>query len=115
MPIYEYELEFDDCLICSGRFEALQSIGEDPLKYCPTCGLPVKRVVSSAQFKVKVDASADRAAKKGLTTYKKSQEGVWEKVGGPGVDVIVGSEEDKKRIASEKKPKEVIDLDKADP
>lgn len=114
MPIYEYELEFDDCLMCSGRFEALQSVNDPPLKHCPTCGLPAKRVVSRAQFKTKVDSSADKAAKKGLTTYKRSQEGVWEKVGGPGADVLVGTDEDRKYLEEEKRSKKAIDLDKTD-
>jgi putative FmdB family regulatory protein len=40
MPIYEY-----DCSKC-GRFEAMQSIKAEPLTACPTCGSPVKRLIS---------------------------------------------------------------------
>lgn len=40
MPTYEYH-----CNHC-GRFEALQSITEEPLKSCPTCGGPVQRQIS---------------------------------------------------------------------
>ncbi|NPV54378.1 MAG: zinc ribbon domain-containing protein [Firmicutes bacterium] len=41
MPTYEYL-----CKKC-GRFEELQSMSEEPLKTCPTCGGPVKRLISS--------------------------------------------------------------------
>lgn len=41
MPTYEYL-----CEKC-GRFEVTQRITEEPLKTCPTCGGPVKRLISS--------------------------------------------------------------------
>jgi putative FmdB family regulatory protein len=52
MPLYEYE-----CQSC-GRFEALQSFSEKPLKWCPTCSekgskSAVKRVVSAPAFHLK--------------------------------------------------------------
>ncbi|WP_422444186.1 FmdB family zinc ribbon protein [Thermoanaerobacterium sp. DL9XJH110] len=40
MPVYEYR-----CSKC-GDFEKEQSIKDDPLKTCPTCGGPVKRLIS---------------------------------------------------------------------
>lgn len=40
MPTYEYE-----CGKC-GRFEVFQRITADPLQECPTCGGPVRRLVS---------------------------------------------------------------------
>jgi len=40
MPTYEYR-----CPTC-GVFETRQHITEDPLKECPTCGEPVKRLIS---------------------------------------------------------------------
>ena len=89
MPIYEYEPLDHDCLMCEGRVAAIQGIDEPALQYCPDCGLNVRRVVSSASFKVGSNAlkgSGDR----GFTTWKKVESGKWEKVSGPGVDMIVG-------------------------
>jgi putative FmdB family regulatory protein len=113
MPIYEYEPTDHDCLICGGRFEALQEISAEALTLCPTCGLGCKRVVSRATFKSSVAADPDRAAKKGFATFKRAEKGVWEKVGGEGPDYMVGTKEDMAVIESEKTaPKKVIDLDK---
>jgi putative FmdB family regulatory protein len=47
MPIYEYQ-----CQQC-GVFEATQRIFDPALKKCPTCGHPVKRVVSRTSFILK--------------------------------------------------------------
>lgn len=102
MPIYEYEKCDGDCEICPGRFDALQGINDDPLAYCPTCGLSVKRVVSAMRFAIDQSTNYDKAAKQGFSTYKKSEYGVWEKVAGEGVDAIVSSEEDKRAVAEEK-------------
>lgn len=41
MPTYEYK-----CEKC-GKFEHWQSIKDDPLASCPTCGCPVKRLISN--------------------------------------------------------------------
>jgi putative FmdB family regulatory protein len=113
MPIYEYEPTDHDCLMCEGRIEVIQGIEEDALKYCPQCGLDVKRVVSRASFKMQRQSGADKAAAKGFTTFKRAEEGKWEKVAGPGVDMIVGSPEDMAKVKEDKKPKKkVIDLDK---
>lgn len=40
MPTYEYE-----CKTCSHRFEAFQSISDDPIKNCPECGKEVRRLI----------------------------------------------------------------------
>lgn len=111
MPIYEYEPVDYNCLICGGRFEALQAIDDEPLSFCPTCGLDVRRVVSQVTTKVKIQADYDRAAKKGLTTFRRVEEGKWEKVAGDGVDMIVGTPEDQSAVKEEQKPPKVIDLD----
>ena len=41
MPIYEYE-----CKRCHSRFEQLESISQEPLKVCPTCGGEAQRLIS---------------------------------------------------------------------
>lgn len=111
MPIYEYELIDDDCGgICEGRFAAIQNLDDDPLKHCPTCGLQCKRVISNVSIKTKADLTPEQAAKRGFTTWKRAKEGEWEKVAGPGVDAIVGTDEAKE--AAKEKPIKKIDLDK---
>ncbi|MGE5592290.1 MAG: FmdB family zinc ribbon protein [Betaproteobacteria bacterium] len=40
MPTYEYY-----CEKC-GRFEELQRMSDEPLSRCPTCGGPVRRLIS---------------------------------------------------------------------
>lgn len=40
MPIYDYK-----CSNC-GHFELKQSIKDDPLSHCPTCGAQVQRLIS---------------------------------------------------------------------
>jgi putative FmdB family regulatory protein len=42
MPTYEYQ-----CEKCGNKFEAVQSIKDEPLKTCPQCGGKVKRLISS--------------------------------------------------------------------
>lgn len=98
MPIYEYELKEGECQMCPGRFEVLQGISEEPIGHCPGCGLPCIRVVSRASFKVRKGMSAEKAAERGFTTWRRAKKGEWEKVAGPGVDAIVGSEEDMKSL-----------------
>ena len=42
MPTYEYE-----CLDCDTRFDLFQSITEDAIEECPTCGGKVKRLIGA--------------------------------------------------------------------
>ncbi|HDP26210.1 MAG TPA: zinc ribbon domain-containing protein [Deltaproteobacteria bacterium] len=48
MPIYEYR-----CLKCNQEFEAMQKFSDSPLKVCPSCGGPVKKLVSRSSFQLK--------------------------------------------------------------
>jgi putative FmdB family regulatory protein len=89
MPIYEYEPADHDCLICNGKVEAMQKADEEPLQYCPTCGLEVRRVVSKASFKMDKSFSPDGAAKQGFATYKRLDKGLYERMSGEGVDMII--------------------------
>ncbi len=41
MPQYDYI-----CLTCAHRFEAQQSMSEEPLSACPECGAAVRRVIT---------------------------------------------------------------------
>ena len=48
MPIYEYQAIKSDasCRHCRNGFETLRLINEKPLKKCPQCGQPVKKIIS---------------------------------------------------------------------
>ena len=49
MPIYEYR-----CGNCSHELEALQKIGDSPLRKCPECGkLTLRRLISAPVFRLK--------------------------------------------------------------
>ncbi len=43
MPTYEYE-----CESCGHRFEKFQSMSAKPLKICPQCGRPVRRLIGAS-------------------------------------------------------------------
>jgi len=86
MPIYEYEPIDRECLMCDGRIEVIQSVDDEPFKYCPHCGLGVCRVVSRASIKLKGDLDPETAAKKGFSTFKRIGKSTYEKVAGPEGD-----------------------------
>jgi putative FmdB family regulatory protein len=88
MPIYEYEPEDRDCLMCEGRIAILQSVDDESARYCPHCGLEISRVISKASIRLAKDVSAEQAAKMGFTTYRKLESGVFEKVGGEGDETL---------------------------
>lgn len=49
MPIYEYQ-----CQKCEHVLEALQKISEEPLRFCPECGVEgLKRLISAPRFRLK--------------------------------------------------------------
>lgn len=112
MPVYEYEHLYDESDMCDVRFAVVQSVDEAALEYCPFCGLEVKRVVSQVSIVRSFNFDADKAAKRGFTTFRKTEAGMWEKVAGVGTDMIVGTEEDKAAIAAEKTKVKTLDLDK---
>jgi len=63
MPTYDYE-----CEKC-GIFEIFQSIKDDALKECPTCGGPVKRLIGTGAgliFKGSGFYETDFKTKKGV-------------------------------------------------
>lgn len=48
MPIYEYE-----CPGCETVHEVTQKMSDAPLATCPTCGGPVKKLISLSAFHLK--------------------------------------------------------------
>ena len=111
MPVYEYEPTEHDCVMCPNRVAAIQSIDEPALVYCPDCGLPVKRVVSRASFKVSTKRDP---GDHGFSVWKRSEFGVWEKTTGGGADYLVGDKNEIEEIKAERtKPAKTFDLDNA--
>ncbi len=48
MPVYEYE-----CKDCDKVYEVKQKIADEPLKTCPVCEAPVKKLMSMSSFQLK--------------------------------------------------------------
>lgn len=112
MPIYEYEPVDRECFICNGRVEFMQNVSEEPLEYCPTCGLEVQRVVSRASIQLRRGTTPEKAAKRGFTTFKRVEKGKWERISGEGPEMILGKQEDIDAVESESQAtKKVYDLD----
>ena len=82
MPIYEYEPDGHDCLMCEGRVAAIQPLGEAALKYCPDCGLDVKRVVSRFNAQVSRGDPIAKGEKRDFNAWKRVEDGKWERIAG---------------------------------
>lgn len=95
--------------MCPGKFAVLQNVSDEPLDYCPGCGLECKRVISRANIKTGTALTASNAAKKGFTTWKRVGEGKWEKLDGPGVDAIEATPEEIQAVKDERVKKVEID------
>ena len=91
MPIYEY-----DCQTCKKRTEAIQRVGERPLRICPHCGGKLKKAFSAPaiQFKGSGWYVTDYAGARG---EQKSKEAA--------ADTKEGSEKAEKAEKSEKSEK----------
>jgi putative FmdB family regulatory protein len=48
MPLYEYQ-----CDSCGARFERIQKFSDPPVSECPTCGGPVRKLISSPAIQFK--------------------------------------------------------------
>lgn len=98
--------------MCDGRIDVIQTIHEAPLEFCPWCGLPIRRIVSRAVIKLSGTVPDDKTSRKGFTTFRRAERGVWEKIAGEGPDLLAGTKEDMEAVDAEKTPpKKVIDLD----
>jgi hypothetical protein len=53
----------------------------------------------------------DRAGRRGFTTYRRAEKGLWERVDGVGPDAIAGTKEDMAAVEAEKCVPKRIDLD----
>jgi putative FmdB family regulatory protein len=71
MPLYEYECEAEN----GRRFEIIQKFSDEILKVCPTCGGPVRKLISSPaiQFKGSGFYITDYPKKSGSDAGKESK------------------------------------------
>jgi putative FmdB family regulatory protein len=71
MPLYEYECEAEN----GRRFEIIQKFSDEILTVCPTCGGPVRKLISSPaiQFKGSGFYITDYARKSGTDAGKESK------------------------------------------
>ena len=49
MPVYDYEAASPEqnCPRCAAAFEVVQSIHDERLTACPSCGAPIRRIISA--------------------------------------------------------------------
>ncbi|MCX7713907.1 MAG: zinc ribbon domain-containing protein [Chthoniobacterales bacterium] len=81
MPLYEYEPEGGECKICGGRFELRRPIDRPPLKNCPLCRKPVRKVVSLINTpKLTKPLSVAEAKSAGFAVYERREKGVYERL-----------------------------------
>jgi len=79
MPFYEYEAIKDGCEYCRDRFEQVQRMGAEPLKFCPKCGASVRKLVSRVSVVKDVLGNANLKSK-GFEKLVRRDKGVYEKV-----------------------------------
>ncbi len=82
MPVYDYEAASHEksCAQCADGFEVTQSIHDPHLKTCPSCGAPIRRIITApaiGRSKSKLD---DRAKAAGFTKLKRLGKGEYEKM-----------------------------------
>ena len=79
MPIYYYKAKEKGCPYCESGFEQLQSMSETPLKKCPRCGGPVRKI--PAKFSGGTPTlSNGNLRDKGFTKLVNKGDGSYEKV-----------------------------------
>lgn len=80
MPLYEYELCEGGCAICGGTFTLRRPLSAPPLKQCPLCKKPVRRVFSSFNTPhLNKPLSISDAKKAGFTVLKRLGKGEYER------------------------------------
>ena len=80
MPLYEYEPCDGECKMCGGRFTLRRPIDAPPVKDCPLCKKPVRKVISQVHTpKVAKPVSISDAKKAGFTVLKRLGKGEYER------------------------------------
>ena len=67
------------CEYCCKAFELLQKSNSEPVKQCPKCGAPVKRVVTNFSIGISKSSLDTKARKKGFHKLKRLNKGEYEK------------------------------------
>jgi len=75
MPIYEYRATGKGCIYCRDVFEIKQRIDAQPLKRCPKCRAPIRRLVSRFRAFVAETDEGVSATEKKIREFEK--EGRW--------------------------------------
>ena len=89
MPLYDYAPVSGHCDTCNGRFEVMQRIADAKLTACPTCGQACERCVSAVALGGKYSLSQSKIESSGLTQYKKTEKGVYERTAGTGGPPVI--------------------------
>ena len=79
MPIYLYKTTEKGCKHCADGFEQIQSMSAKPLKKCPECGKPVKKIPAPCSGYSSL-LSNSNLRDKGFTKLVKRDQGAYEKV-----------------------------------
>ena len=82
MPLYDYAPASGQCSQCNGRFEVMQRIAEPALTHCPGCRQPCVRLISAVALGGKYSVSDAKVKSLGLTKFRKSEDGVYERTTG---------------------------------
>ncbi len=77
MPIYEYEALNPEkgCALCHRRFEQIEGIRSEPIRICPECGGPVRRIMSRCRGAVIDTSPLQKGIESKIADYEK--EGMW--------------------------------------
>lgn len=106
MPIYEY-----DCDSCGKRTEAIQRVGEKPLKICPRCGGRLKKAFSAPAVHFKgsgwyvTDYAGAKGEQKKQEATADSKEGAAESKESGGEKGEKGEKRDREGKKGKPKPK----------
>jgi len=77
MPIYVYEHVSKPGKGCEKEIEIYQEFGSEHLEKCPECGLEIKRIIKSANFRVD-HLGHTELKEKGFTKLIRRDKGVYE-------------------------------------
>ena len=82
MPVYVYEAKDPEtaCASCRAGFEIVQSVKDDRLTACPSCGAPVYRVLQPSWLGHSKTDLHYRAKRAGFHTMKRIGKGEYEKM-----------------------------------
>lgn len=80
-PVYEYEAADagSGCARCRLPFARLQRLSDAPLKACPDCGAPLRKVVSAPNVGASRSGFDDRARAAGFRKLKRLGRGEYER------------------------------------